>query len=701
MGDFQSIFSPKSIAVVGASNTKGTVGHAVMYNLISGEFHGQIFPINPKPTHFEHLKSYSSVEAIDEPIDSAIIMVPAIVVPKVIETLGRKGVKSAVVISSGFKESGVEGAQLELEVGRIANHFGITLFGPNCIGVMNPQHHYNATFATTNGAVGTLSLVSQSGALGTALLDLANNMGIGLAKFATIGNKANLDELELIQYLASDSQTKVIALYMEAFTPHHNWVQVMRRITSGQNAKPIILLKSGVTLGGARAAISHTGAVAGNAAIYETFARQAGTLAVSSIESLMLTAQSLLRNPLPKSADIAVVTNAGGPGILATDRAEKLGISLWSPSASAAVKLQSAYASTSSVKNPIDLLGDANGDRYAKCLTALADESAVGGVVVIVTPQSMTDSQSIARALLAFRSQSSHVAMTVALVGGKTFDAARGILDEEGIAHTTYPESAIDMMFALTGVAENQRQKPPHYQTVAANVAGADKGIVSAIHREASVLSPDEAQLLLFAYNIPYARGRVAKNAIEAAKIAHSISGAVVLKIISPDILHKSDVGGVVLSITPKSASVAYRDIITTVKHALPHARIEGVLVQEMSGHGTEIIIGAKRDPVFGPAVVVGLGGIYVESLHDVAMRLVPISPDEARTMISELKSAAVLLGTRGQTGVDIVAMVNCIIKVAELMLNHPEISELDLNPISVGAPGQGLEVLDARIVLG
>lgn len=700
MGNFDSIFSPKSIAVVGASNTAGTVGNAVMRNIIDAGFTGQILPINPKPTHFGHLKSYPSVEAVDEPIDSAIIMVPASIVPKVLHSLGLQGLASAVIISAGFKESGNDGAILEHEVFRIANHFGITLFGPNCIGVMNPRHHYNGTFAATSGAVGTLSLVSQSGALGTALLDLADNMGIGLAKFATIGNKANLDELELIEYLSNDPQTKVIALYMEAFTPHHNWVQAIRQITSGENAKPIILLKSGVTTGGARAAVSHTGAVAGDAAIYETFARQSGVFAVSSIESLMLTAQSLLHNPLPRSAGIAVVTNAGGPAILATDRAEKLGMSLWTPSASTVVKLQSVFTGLNSVKNPIDLLGDANADRYTKCLTVLANESAVGGVVVIVTPQSMTDSQLIARALEAFRGKCPHIAMTVGLLGGRTLDMARHILDKAGVAHTTYPESAIEMMFALTCVAKNQRQKPLQFKARQANLAEADKGIVSALHRNAPILSPDEAGLVMTAYDIPFARGRVAKSAIEAAKIAHAISGAVVLKIISPDILHKIDVGGVVLSVTPKSASQAYLDIIATVKHALPHARIEGVLVQEMSNHGAEIIIGAKRDPVFGPSIVVGLGGIYVESLHDVTMRLAPISPDEAKIMISELKSASVLQGTRGQAGVDIEAIVDCILKISELMLNHPEINELDLNPVSVDAPGKGLKVLDARIVL-
>jgi len=673
-----------------------------MDNLLTGQFPGTIFPVNVKPTHFAGLTTYPSVSAIDESIDLVVIMVPAAIVPEVLHQAGERGAKAAVIISAGFKEVGEAGAALERELVKIADHYGITLIGPNCIGVINPHAHLNASFAGTDASRGSVALVSQSGALGTALLDLAKTHGLGFSKFITVGNKAGLHELELLQYLVADEQTNVTALYVESLLPNAEWVTEVRRLTSlGPHRKPIVVLKAGRSTAGAAASASHTGSLTGDDAVYQTFFEQAGVIAVQSVEELLIVAQGLSVAQVPRVAGSVIVTNAGGPGILATDAAERLRLPLAKLSGQTDQALSIVLPTSAARHNPVDILGDADADRYEQALQIIAKDQAVGSVAVIVTPQTMTDDKKIATVIKKVQVEHPHLSIAVALSGDALLQDGRAILQAAKIAVMDYPEQAMLLLSALEQQRHNALRPAVHFERHEANTARADAAIVQALHATRSALSIEEVFRVLSAYAIPMARSRIVASSIEAVQIAHSINKPVVLKIVSPDILHKTDVGGVRTALIPSHVAAAYRELLASVKNHAPSAHIEGVLVQEMVPIHQELIVGAKRDPVFGPVVLVGLGGIYVEVLKDIAMRIAPLAREDAEAMLQALKSAPLLNGTRGQKGVDKKALVDVILKVAELMLNHPEIAEIDLNPIVADEPGKGATVLDARILLG
>ncbi len=694
---FDLLFKPASVAVIGASNQEGSVGHAVMQNLLEAGFSGDIVPINLKPVHFKGLTSYPSISAVPNHVDLALIMVPAAAVPAVLQQAAAAGTRAAVIISAGFRETGEDGAALEQQVINIARHYGVTVVGPNCIGVINPHHHLNASFAGSTPAAGNVALISQSGALGTALIDSAAHYGIGFSKFITTGNKAAIDDGELLTYLANDKETDVIVMYAESLSQRADWVPLARRITGGSLRKPIIVLKAGATARGASAARSHTGSLTGDEAVYQAFFAQSGITQVHSIESMLQTAALLSGNPIPK-APAVILTNAGGPGIVAADAASNANLPLAQLEVGTIDHLRSFLPPAAAVGNPVDILGDADSVRSGRALDVVASDAGVGSIIVIVTPQHMTAAEKIARVIAEVRVSHSHLTFVAALVGGALLDSARSVLRGSGIVVVDYPENAVAALAAAYRASSSPASEK--FKSVTADVKTADQAIVQALHDRRTSLLPDEAATVLQCYNIRTAQGKVVHSAVEASAAAHALAKPVVLKIVSPDILHKTEAGGVVMPVSPAHAAAAYRDLIVNVRRLEPAARIDGVLVQRLIPMEQELIVGAKRDAVFGPVVLVGLGGIYVEVLKDVATRVAPIGINTAEAMIRSLRSAPLLIGTRGQAGVDVGALADCIIKVSEIMMQHPEISEIDLNPVVAGAPGDGIDVLDARILL-
>jgi len=698
---FDAIFKPRSIAVVGASNTPGSVGKAVMDNLLWGGFAGTIYPINVKPVSFPGLQSYPSITALHEPVDLAMVIVPAAIVPKVMKQIADAGIKAAIIISAGFAESGPEGQKLEQEVAKICFDHGITLLGPNCLGVLNPHHKLNASFAGALATPGAIAFVSQSGALCTAILDLASVQGLGFSKFVSIGNKAGMHDVDLLEYLAEDPETKVIMMYMEALKPHPNWVATVQRITHHPvHPKPIIVLKAGKSVGGAEASHSHTGSLAGDDVAYQAFFAQAGITRAETIEELFDLATVFLDAAIPTKPGVAIVTNAGGPGIIATDAAELHHLTLAHLMPTTEKSLHKVLPPAANIHNPIDLIGDADSERYHDALSIVGKDKNVGSLLIILTPQAMTDAIKSAQAIGEIRKKFSHLTLVTSFMGAEAVRSGRELLRRSGIATVQFPDSGAKALAALIKYGQFLHAPLPKFHATSGNKKGGEAVIATALKKKQTQLLPHEADEVLKQYGFPLAQSAIAKTAVEAVKMAHDIGKPVALKVVSPDIVHKTDVGGVRLHLTEPEVAEAYEGLLKDVRKHAPGSKIEGVLVQETAAAGQEIIVGAKRDPVFGPLLMVGIGGIFVEVWKDVAFRVAPLSADDANTMIEGLEAAPLLTGTRGQNPLDIESVVQCLLKLSQLMLDHPNITEIDINPLVVGDKGKGATVIDARIIL-
>lgn len=703
LSKLDAIFNPKSIAVIGASTRPGTAGNDIFRNLLLSGFNGPVYPVNPKAPHVMGVHAFKSVSDIPAPVEQAIIIVPAKAVLPTIEEAIRKGVKGLVVISAGFKEVGAEGATLELQLRDTVRAAGVPLIGPNCLGVINtdPAIRMNGAFGRKMPDEGRVAFISQSGALCASVLDYAEERGIGFSKFVSFGNKADISEVELLSYAAKDEKTSVIAMYLEDVTDGRRFVETAREIF-WETGKPMLCLKSGRSAEGARAVSSHTGSLAGSDSVYDALLIQSGVQRVDTIAELFDCALLYATQPMPKGNRIAIITNAGGPGIMTTDAAVRYGLKLAEISDESRAKLKSALPAAASLRNPVDVIGDARADRYEAAVRTVMSDPGVDMGIVILTPQSMTEPKETAMVIPeAIKGIGKPVVCS--FMGAR--DVAPGVqyLREHDVPNYHLPEDGVKALadsIRMATLREIPRREVLRHNGLKIDRA---KEVITGYldghkHR---YLTQAECREVFACYGLPLLKSGTARNADEAAKIAKSIERPVVMKVMSADVVHKFDAGGVLLNINgPDEARAAYDRIHANVKKHVPNAKIDGVLIEEMAAKGVEVILGASRDARFGPLMMFGLGGTMVEVLKDVSFRLAPMWQISAERMVRQIRSFQVLDGFRGQPKADVDAIVDTLLRLSTMVCSHPEISELDINPLIVHPAGQGCSVADSRMML-
>lgn len=695
--NLNSIFNPQSIAIIGASTKVGSVGNDIVKNLKEQGYKGRLYPVNPKAEELYGLKCYANISEINEQIDLAIVIVPAAAVPQVMKEAAAKGVKGAIVISAGFKEMG--NVALENELKQICLENDIALVGPNCLGVLNPKMGMNASFAIMMPKKGKVAFISQSGALVTAILDYAKKLGIGFSKFVSVGNKAVMDEVTLLNYLAEDKDTKVIAMYVEDLSKAQELIATAKKITRAKNPKPIIVLKSGRTSAGASASASHTGSLAGNDAAYDALFRQSGIIRADKVSEMFEYIQAFSNNKLPAGRNVAIITNAGGPGVLTTDEVVSNRLHLAQLSEETKKALQECLPPAANIHNPIDVLGDAKADRYRQALGAAVKDENVHSILILLTPQSMTEIEETAQAVTDIKKITAKP-IIACFMGDDAVKKGVKLMQRHKVATIQFPEQAAKALAILSDFSEWAGEK----EEINFQFNDVDKEKVAEIFRETrnagrNSFPEAEALKILAAYGFPLLKSEVVKSVNEAKEAAQRIGGKLVMKIVSPDILHKSDVGGVMFNTTSENVEEKFNELMNNIKMKVPNARIEGALLVEMAEKGgAEFILGASKDPSLGSMIMVGLGGIYVEIFKDVVFGLAPITRDAARKMVSRLKAKKILEGARGQEKLDTESLVLCLGRLSKLLSDFPEIAEMDINPLLV-LP-QGSKVLDARIVI-
>jgi acetyltransferase len=696
----EAFFTPKSIAVIGASTSPHKLGHAVLKNLVEGGFveaGGVVYPINPGADEILGMKAYADVTEVEGPVELAVIVIPYQVVPEALEACGQKGVKSAIIITAGFREAGREGLKRELELVEIADRHGIRLVGPNCLGVIDTFTPLNASFSAGMPPQGPMAFMSQSGALGTAILDWAMAGRLGMSKFVSLGNKADVNEVDLLHAWADDENSNVILMYVEGLPDGQAFIETARQVSK---KKPIVALKSGITQAGSRAVSSHTGSLAGSEQAYGAAFRQAGVLRADTLQSMFDFALGFGYMPALRGGRVAIVTNAGGPGILVTDALERAGLRLAELSPECVRRLEAELPDAASASNPVDVLGDARAERYRFALEQVVSESSVDAIIVILTPQAMTEIETTAQIILE-QVEKVDIPILACFMGEARIKQGTDLLQAHGVPNFPYPERAALVLSAMLTYKEYQAQPVPTFESIEGD-AGAVRQVLAKARAEGRVTVGDaESQAILTAYGIDIPPARLAANADEAVEIAGDLGYPVVLKIASPDILHKTDVGGVRIDLRDAGQVRDAFDLITyRAQRYLPEARLWGCLVQKMASSGLEVLIGMNRDPQFGPLVTFGLGGIYVETLRDVAFRIAPFSRAEAEEMIREIRARALLDGVRGEPAVDQESIVDTLLRIGQLVQDFPEIAELDINPYVVYERGEGGLALDMRLVL-
>ena len=696
----ESVFlSPKSIAIIGASDKRGSVGRTITSNIMNG-FKGTVYPISPsRPTVF-YKKAYKSVLDVPKPIDLAVIVIKNTIVPTVLEECGKKKIKGAIVITAGFKEVDEEGKKLEQQLKDIAKKYNIKIIGPNCLGVMNldPKTMMNSTFLKITPKSGEIALVSQSGAICAALCEDASAQGIGFSAVISMGNKADTTEIDVLKILANHKQTKVIVMYLEDMGDGQEFLKVSKNITK-KFKKPIFVLKSGRSTAGAKAAMSHTGALMGSDKIYDALLRQSGAIRVDSMEELFDYATAFSKQPLPLKGDFVIVSNAGGPAIITTDACEKYGIKM-ADITSIRPKIDAVIPPWGSSRNPVDIVGDADFNRFDNVLNEVLSHKNVGSVITMCTPSGTLDYDKLAEVVVK-HSKKYKKTMLASLMGLDEGVENRRILSEGGVPYYTYAEGAIRTLAAMLRFADWIKSTPGKISKLNVNKAKAKKVFDKVKKEKRPNLLEEEGLEILRAYGFPLPQSSLAKNENEAVKIAKKIGHPVVMKIASPQIIHKSDAGGVKVNLTnDNEVKVAFKEIVKNAKKYNKKAEIKGVLIVEMVKGGKEMIIGSKLEPGFGPVIMLGMGGIYVEVLKDVTFRLAPVTDREANDMISSIKTKKILEGVRGEKPSDIKKLSECIQRLSQLVTDFKEIKELDMNPVLVMEKGKGCKILDVRIGL-
>ena len=696
----ESVFlSPTSIAIIGASDKEGSVGRAITSNIMKG-YKGTIYPISPTRDTVFDKKAYKTVLDVSEQIDLAVIITKNTIVSTVLEECGKKGIKGAIVITAGFKEVDEGGAKLEQQLKEIAKKYNIKIIGPNCLGVMNlaPKTMMNSTFLKITPKSGEIALVSQSGAICAALVEDASAQGIGFSAVVSMGNKADMNEIDVLEMLANHEQTKVIVMYLEDMGDGQKFLKICKNITKNLK-KPVLVLKSGRSPEGAKAAMSHTGALMGSDEIYEALLKQSGAIRVDTMGELFDYATAFSKQPLPLDGDLVIVSNAGGPAIISTDACSKLVIKM-AKIDDIRPKIDAVIPPWGSSRNPVDIVGDADYNRFNNVLENVLSHKNVGTVIVMCTPSATLDYNKLAEVIVNM-SKKYKKTILASLMGLDEGIKNRQIMAEGGVPYYTYAEAAIQTLKAMLRFVEWIKSPEGKIVTFKVDTNKAKKIFDKVKQEKRQNLLEEEGQEVLRAYGLPLPQSALAKTEQEAVKIAKKIGYPVVLKIASPQIIHKSDAGGVKVNIqNDKDVHSAFKEIIKNAKKYNKNAVIQGVLVVEMVKGGKEMIIGSKQEPGFGPVLMLGMGGIYVEILKDVTFRLAPVTDKEAEDMIASIKTKKLLEGVRGEKPSDLAKLSECIQRLSQLVTDFTEIKELDMNPVLVMEKGKGCKILDVRIGL-
>lgn len=692
-----SLFQPRSIAIVGASNTEGKIGHSVVHNLIESKYTGAIYPINPNDPEIQGLKAYKSVLDVAGEIEAAVLTVPAKIIKSVIDECGKKGVKSLIIITSGFSEVGER--ELEEEIVALAHSYGMHVLGPNIVGVLSNSGSMNASFAPFLPLKGKSSLVSQSGALLIAMDASTYTRRVGFDKLVSIGNMSDVNFGDVVGWLDNDPNTNCITLYIEGFKDGRHFMDVSQKAK-----KPIIALKSGISAHGAAAAASHTGSLAGAAKVYGAAFQQAGVVQAADLDNLFDRSLALsLQSPM-KGDNLLIITNGGGVGVLATDAAERYGIPLQFAPKDVQTELKKHMPAFGSAKNPVDITGMAGTEWYVDSVRYAIEHPWVDGLVVLYCETAVSNPLEIAQGIKAAVDEAGvDKPIIVSYVGGERSDNAMKWLVENGIPAYGAPDTAINAMAALRDYARMRELMEVNSEThITVDREKALQIIAGAREDGRDSLTEIEAKQVFAAYGLPVTKNALAKNEDEAVKLAVEIGFPIVMKIVSPDILHKSDAGGVKVNLkNTEEIRSAFKTIMDNAKAYKADANIHGVVIQEMAPWGTEVILGSVNDPTFGPTMMFGLGGIFVEVLKDVTFRVAPVSQGQAMRMLGEIRGAPILAGVRGEAPRDREKLADTVTRYATMILDlADEISESDANPVLVYEEGKGVKVVDARVIL-
>ena len=688
------MFNAKSVAVIGASETKGKIGYDLMISLLK-YYKGDIVPVNPKSNTVFRIPTYASIKDYGS-VDLAVIAIPAHLVPAAVEECAETVIKNIVVISAGFKEVNNEGVELENQIVDICSKNDIKLVGPNCLGIMNTYNNMNASFASDIAHKGKISFMTQSGAIMAAILDYADNKNIGFSRIVSLGNKAGINENDCLEDFMEDDHTGVITAYLEGIVDGPGFIEAGRKASK---KKPVVIIKSGRTSKGSEAVSSHTGTIAGSDSAYEAAFSQSGIIRATSLEEMMDYSRALALFPYPKGNKIAIITNAGGPAIMTTDAAIKVGLELAKLTSKTKEKLKEGLPETANIKNPVDVLGDASPDRFAFALETVLKDPNVDGIIYLVTPQSVTDPSGTANVAIKHATKSEKPILCSFFGGTRCGDAER-ILADNKVPTYLYPKRAVKSMKTLydyTIIKNRKYREPPIFNV--------DKDAVRTIIEDAKKNSIYTLGLesfdLLKAYGIPTVGTALTKTVEETIESAEEIGYPLVMKIISPQISHKSDVGGIKLNLNDaEEVKAAYEDMMEKIPLKEPEARLEGVQLQKMLSGGMEVIIGMVQDPTFGPMLMFGLGGIYVEILKDVKFAIAPVHEIEANDMITGIKTHELLEGIRGYKAKDIESITDIILRISQLVIDFPEINEFEINPLMVFDEGEGALAVDMRLML-
>jgi acetate---CoA ligase (ADP-forming) len=706
MHPLDPLLKPRSIAVVGASRKVGSIGREILHQLIEFDFRGKVFPVNPKADFVHSVKAFPTVSSIPDPVDLAIIVVPRDQVLAVVDDCGRKGVKGLVVITAGFSETGEEGRRLEGELGERVRRHGMRMIGPNCMGVINtdPSVRMDATFAPTLPLTGRIGFMSQSGALGVAILNMARQLDIGFSYFVGLGNKTNVSGNDLLMYWEDDAQTHLILMYLESFGNPKRFMQIARRLSK---RKPILAVKSGRTEAGARAATSHTGALAAGQGLdlaTDALLEQCGVIRVNTVEELFDLALGFAKNPLPRGNRLGILTNAGGPAIMATDAAISLGLTLSKLSEPTCRALRDWLPPEASLQNPVDMTPQSDRTKYDACARVILEDEAVDALLVVFVPPMMVDAMEILSGLESLRGKYPKPILGVIMAPESFFRE----LNEKHPGHMAiyvFPESAVRVLAALERYRQ-WRERPVgevrHFEVR----RGAAEALLNDARGEGRrQLTVPEALSLLECYGIPTARSTSVADLADLERRANGFQYPVVLKALAPEIVHKTEAGGVVVDIrTGEELLTRAREMFETVaRHRLLPAEAAqnlGFLVQEYVRGGREVILGMTRDPKFGPLVMFGLGGIYVETVRDVVFRVPPLTDLDAQEMIRQIRGYRLLEGVRGEAPVDFERLAEVVERFSQMVEELPQLAEIEINPLLAFPQAMNFRAVDARVRL-
>lgn len=693
--DIAPFFSPTGVAIIGASTNPRKLSHGILKNLLAYGYVGGIYPINPKADRILGMRCYPDVSLVPDPVELAVVVLPAPMTPEVLRSCGERGIKAAIIISGGFREVGGSGIALEAECLQIAQQYGMRLIGPNCVGTLDLHTGLNTTFIEGVPDTGSIGFISQSGAVCGGVVDYIADKQIGFSHFASLGNELDVDESDMVAFFGAHPKVKVIALYIEGIQDGEKFIRVASRIS---RQKPIVVLKAGQSDAGAKAVSSHTGSLAGSYSAYQAAFEQAGIVEVNDMPELFDVAWALSCQPLPAGNRVAIFTNAGGPAALASDGLAANGFELANIPEDKQADLADKLNPSAQVANPVDMLGGAEPEEFSHCLATLLDDPGVDVFLPMLVPQSLVDPAAVAQAIVD-NADKTEKTVLACMVGERSLHEARRVLHKNHVPMNIFPKTPGKVLGAMRRYRdwlEKQRTEPFSFPDV-------DFALVEKILTlsETPVLGEAETRPVLKAYGLDVIPGKVAIDALEAAELAEEVGYPVAIKVVSPQILHKSDMGGIVLGAkSAEDVQNAVKNMEKQIMLADPQLTIKGYLVEKMAPKGLEVIIGMKRDPAFGPMMMFGSGGVMVELFKDVGFGVAPLTPTQAMDLVESTKAGMLLKGFRGRPQYDIEAVVDTIGRLSQIALDHPAISEIEINPLLVLEEGKGALVLDARMIL-